>query len=88
VPARRGDSVRGQDGGANRPKSTAGEVPRRFSVTVPGAGGRGGGYAGGGAGDHGGGVNLVGGCSGRPIHSEVAGARDGEIASEAVGRNR
>jgi hypothetical protein len=41
-----------------------------------------------GVGDHGGGVNLVGGCSGRPVHGEVAGALDGEIAGEAVGRNR
>jgi hypothetical protein len=41
-----------------------------------------------GVGDHGGGVNLVEGCSGRPVQGEVAGARDGEIAGEAVGRNR
>jgi hypothetical protein len=31
---------------------------------------------------------LVEGCSGRPVQGEVAGARDGEIAGEAVGRNR
>jgi hypothetical protein len=41
-----------------------------------------------GVGDHGGGGNLVGGCSGRPVHDKVAGARDGEIAGEAAGRNR
>jgi hypothetical protein len=41
-----------------------------------------------GVGDHGGGVNLVGGCSGRPIHGEVAGALCGEITGEAAGRNR
>jgi hypothetical protein len=33
-------------------------------------------------------VNLVGGCSERPVHGEVAGARDSEIAGEAVERNR
>jgi hypothetical protein len=41
-----------------------------------------------GVGDNGGWVNLVGGCSGRPVHGEVAGARGGEIAGEATGRNR
>jgi hypothetical protein len=41
-----------------------------------------------GVGDHGGGVNLVGGFSGRPVHDEVAGTRDGGVAGEAVGRNR
>jgi hypothetical protein len=34
-------------------------------------------------GDHGGGVNLVRGCSGRPIHGKVAGARGGEVVGEA-----
>jgi hypothetical protein len=52
-------------GGANRPESTADEVPRWFSIVVPVSGGRGGGLAWTGVGDHGGGVNLVGGCSGR-----------------------
>ena len=37
---------------------------------------------------HGGGVNLVGECSGRPIHSEVAGAHSGEVTGEANGCNR
>jgi hypothetical protein len=41
-----------------------------------------------GVGDHGGGVNLVGGCLGWSIHGEVAGARGGEIADEVAGRNR
>jgi hypothetical protein len=41
-----------------------------------------------GVGDHGGGVNLVGGCSGQPVHGEVAGARGGEITGEVAGRNR
>jgi hypothetical protein len=31
---------------------------------------------------------LVGGCSGRPVHGEVAGACDGEVAGEATGHNR
>jgi hypothetical protein len=41
-----------------------------------------------GVGDNGGWVNLVGGCSGRPVHGEVAGARGSEIAGEAAGSNR
>jgi hypothetical protein len=28
---------------------------------------------------------LVGGCSGWPVHGEVAGARGGEVAGEAAG---
>jgi hypothetical protein len=75
-------------GGANRTESTAGEVPRRFSIVVPVSGGRGGGLAWTGVGDHGGGVNLVGGCSGRPVHGEVVGARGGEVAGEANGCNK
>jgi hypothetical protein len=76
----------GGDGGANRPESAVGEVPQRFSVAVPVSGGRGGGLAWTRVGDHGGGVNLVGGCSG--VHGEVAGARDGEAAGEANGCNK
>jgi hypothetical protein len=34
------------------------------------------------------GVNLASGRSGWPIHGEVAGARGGEVAGEATGRNR
>jgi hypothetical protein len=86
-----GNSVRGVvrgGGGANRPESTTGEVPWRFSVVVPVSGGRGGGLAWTEVGDHGGGVNLVGGCSGRPVHSEVAGAHSGEVVDEASGCNR
>ena len=41
-----------------------------------------------GVGDNGGWVNLVGGCSGRPVHGEVAGARGGEVADEANMCNR
>jgi hypothetical protein len=63
VPVRRGNNVRGVvTGGANQPESTADGVPRRFSVVVLVSGGRGGGLAWTGVGDHGGGVNLVGGC--------------------------
>jgi hypothetical protein len=39
-------------------------------------------------GDHSGGVNLAEGCSGRPVHGEVAGVRGGGIAGEVVRRNR
>jgi hypothetical protein len=31
---------------------------------------------------------LAGGRSGWPVHGEVAGARSGEVAGEATGRNR
>jgi hypothetical protein len=83
------DGVGGLTGeGANRLGSTADEVPRRFSVAVPVSGGRGGCLAWTGVGGHGGGVNLVGECSGRPIHSEVAGAHGGEVTGEANGCNR
>jgi hypothetical protein len=41
-----------------------------------------------GVGDYGGGINLVGGCSGRLVHGEVAGAHGGEVAGEANGCNR
>jgi hypothetical protein len=37
---------------------------------------------------HGGGVNLVGECSGRPVHGEVVGTRGGEVTGEANGCNR
>jgi hypothetical protein len=39
-------------------------------------------------GDYGGEVNLDGGRSGWPVHGEVAGARSGEVAGEATGRNK
>jgi hypothetical protein len=39
-------------------------------------------------GDYGGGANLAGGCLGRPIHGEVAGARGGGIAGEVAGHDR
>jgi hypothetical protein len=75
--------------GANRPESTAGEVPRRFSIAVPVSGGRGGGLAWTGVGDHGGGVNLVGGCSEWPVHGEVEGSaamRSSVRPSSATGK--
>jgi hypothetical protein len=40
-----------------------------------------------GVGDHGGGVNLAEGCSGRSVHGEVASVHGGGIAGEVVGRN-
>jgi hypothetical protein len=39
-------------------------------------------------GGHGGGVNLTDGDLGWPVHGVVAGARGGEVAGEAAGRNR
>jgi hypothetical protein len=39
-------------------------------------------------GDHGGGVNLVGECSRRSVHGEVAGSHGGEVAGGATGHNR
>jgi hypothetical protein len=80
----------GGDGGRGRTgrSSTAGEAPRRFSVAVPVLCQRSGGKARAEVGDYGGGANLAGGCLGRPVHDEVAGARGGGIASEVVGRNR
>jgi hypothetical protein len=39
-------------------------------------------------GDYRGGANLAGGCLGRPVQGEVAGARGGGIAGEVAGRDR
>jgi hypothetical protein len=84
------DGVGGLTGdGANRSESTAGEVLRRFSVVVLVSGGRGGGLAWTGVGYHGGGVNLVGGCSERSVHDEVAGSatvRSAVRPSSATGK--
>jgi hypothetical protein len=55
-----------------------GPVPRRG----------GGGEAWVGIGDHRGGVNLTGGCLGRPVRGTVAGVHGGEVVGEAVGCNR
>jgi hypothetical protein len=75
--------------GAGEPAgSTAGKVPRWFSIAVPVSGGWGGGLAWAGVGGHGGRVNLVEECSGRPVDGEVAGSRGGEVAGGATGRNR
>jgi hypothetical protein len=41
-----------------------------------------------GVGDNGGWVDLVGGCSGWPVHGEVVVVRGGEIVGEVAGRNR
>jgi hypothetical protein len=73
------------EGGVDR-GSAAGEIPRRFSTVGPvlwwGSGGEAG------VGDHGGGVNLIGGGLGWPVHGAVAGAHSGEVAGEAAERNR
>jgi hypothetical protein len=39
-------------------------------------------------GGHGSGVNLAGGGLEQPVRGEVAGARGGEVTSEAYGRDR
>jgi hypothetical protein len=90
VPARRGrDDFRGVTGGGGTGWSSAtGEAPRWFSVAVPVLLRWSGGKARAEVGDYGGGANLAGGCLGRPVHGEVAGACGGGIASEVVGRNR
>jgi hypothetical protein len=41
-----------------------------------------------GVGDHGGRANLAGGCLGWPVHGAVVGTHGGEVAGEAVERNR
>jgi hypothetical protein len=68
--------------------SATGEIPRRFSavglVLWRGSGGEARAVVGG----HGGGVNLTDGDLGWPVHGVVAGARGGEVAGEAAGRNR
>jgi hypothetical protein len=79
---------RGRRYGGTGRSSTAGEAPRLFSVAVPVLCRRSGGKARAEVGDYGGGANLAGGCLGRPVHGEVAGARGGGIAGEVVGRNR
>jgi hypothetical protein len=61
---------------------------RRFYAGDLVLGGQGGGIAQAGVGGHGGGVNLVGGGSVWPIHGEMAGSRDSEVADEAMGRDR
>jgi hypothetical protein len=55
------------------------------STGDPVLGGRGGGIARAGVGDHDGGVKLVGGNSGRPVHGEVVGSRGDKVAGEAYG---
>ena len=78
-----GDGGEGADFG-----STAGEIPRRFSVVGPVLWRGSGGKARAGVGDHRGGVNLTGGGLGQPVRDAVAGVHGGEVAGEAVGCNR
>jgi hypothetical protein len=68
--------------------STAGEIPRRFSVVGPVPWRGSGGEARAGAGDHEGGVNLTGRGLGWSVHDTLAGARGGEVAGEAAERKR
>jgi hypothetical protein len=76
-----------EEGGVDRGSAT-GEIPRWFSamglVLLRGSGGE----AWAGVGDHGGGVNLTGGGFGVAGPRRVAGARGGEVAGEATGRDR
>jgi hypothetical protein len=60
----------------------------RFFVGGPVLHRQSGGKARAGVGDYGGGANLAGGCSGWPVHGEVAGVHDGGIAGEVARRNR
>jgi hypothetical protein len=62
-------------GGQTGRSSTTGEAPWRFSVAVPILRRQSG-------------ANLAGGCLGRPVHGEVAGAHGGGITGEVAGRNR
>jgi hypothetical protein len=78
----------GVTGGRTCRSSTAGEASRRFSVTVPVLRRRSGGKARAEVWDYGSGANLAGGCLGRPVHGEVAGARGGGIAGEVAGHDR
>jgi hypothetical protein len=75
------------EGGVDR-GSAAGEIPRRFSVVGPVLWRGSDGEARAGVGDHGGGVNLTGGGFGVAGPRRVAGARGGEVAGEATGRDR
>jgi hypothetical protein len=74
----------GRSTGARPPVKSCGGSPQwvRF------CGGGSGGEARAGIGDHEGGVNLIGGGLGWPVHSVVVGARGGEVAGEAAERNR
>jgi hypothetical protein len=84
-----GLTARGSDGGGEVDRSsTAGEITRRFCAMGPVLWRGSGGEARAGVGDHGGGVNLIGGGQGWPVHGAVAGARGGEVAGEAAERKR
>jgi hypothetical protein len=75
MPARGGERRQGEKRGPpavgrNRPLRSR----RRFFTGDPILGGWGGGIARAGVGGHGGGVNLAGGSSGRPVHGAVVGS--------------
>jgi hypothetical protein len=76
------------EGWKSRPGLGRGEIPWWFSAVGPVLWRGSGGEARAGVGDHGGGVNLTGRGLGWPIHGAVAGARGGEVASEAAERNK
>jgi hypothetical protein len=85
----RGLTAWSSDGGGEFDQSsTAGEIPRWFSVVGPVLWQGSGGEAWAGVGDHRGGVNLTGGDLVWPAHGAVVGARGGEVAGEAAERNR
>jgi hypothetical protein len=75
-------------GGKVNRSSTAGEIPRWFSVVGPVLWWGSYGKARAGVGDHVGGVNLTGGDLGWLVHGAVVGARGGEVTGEAAERNR
>jgi hypothetical protein len=83
LTARNGDGGEGAGRG-----STASEIPRRFSAGGPVLRRGSGGKARAGVRGHEDGVNLTGGGLGWPVHGALAGARGGEVAGEAVKRNR
>jgi hypothetical protein len=60
-------------------------IRRRLSAGNPVLGGRGGSIARARVGGHGGGFNLAGGGSIRPVHGEVPGSHGGKVIGEAYG---
>jgi hypothetical protein len=88
VLARGGGCSGGCDGGVGREENRPLELDGGSPLVTRFRGGWGGGEARVGIGGHGGGVNLAGGGLERSVHGEVAGARGGEVASEAYGCNR
>jgi hypothetical protein len=77
--------VTGGGGGTGR-SATTGEALRWFSAEVPVPRRQRGGKVWAGIGDHGGRVNLAGGCLGWPVHGEVAGVRGGGSPARLPGQ--